>query len=130
MAACHRTLRGTALWDSIHAADHAFEVGANYVGDASFGVTGTVAAGAAASTPSAASPRPTPGPPSTTRAAADGRRRAGERRGALAESRAAYDAGKKALKSDLKRSTALIKKIKGGVTGDMEAGLLGDITTR
>ncbi|KAH8055559.1 hypothetical protein JL720_14302 [Aureococcus anophagefferens] len=47
MAACHRTLRGTALWDSIHAADHAFEVGANYVGDASFGVTGTVAAGAA-----------------------------------------------------------------------------------
>ena len=56
-------------------------------------------------------------------------RRAANAVGALAESRAAYDAGKKALKSDLKRSTALIKKIKGGVTGDMEAGLLGDITT-
>ncbi|KAH8058828.1 hypothetical protein JL721_9396 [Aureococcus anophagefferens] len=248
MAACHRTLRGTALWDSIHAADHAFEVGANYVGDASFGVTGTVAAGAGPRRPlrpfasrethdvdelerrrqsaggrgkgggkgeskpkgrgrgrggggggdgakappkeggrgkGAKQSEPAPGgrgkgapksadkkpkkPPqpkqhapakksAKARAAEDAaaaqgaraarrRQRRGRRPGAasaarrstsggaartplaLAESRAAYDAGKKALKSDLKRSTALIKKIKGGVTGDMEAGLLGDITT-
>ena len=48
---------------------------------------------------------------------------------ALAESRAAYAARKKTLKSDLKKSTGLIKKIKGGITSDMEKALMSDVET-
>ena len=35
----------------------------------------------------------------------------------------------RSLKSDLKRSTALIKRVRAGVTADLEAGLLKDVET-